>query len=339
MARVFLSYATTDRVFAERLASSLTLLGYIVWLDRWEITVGDVLPERIASGIATSDLVVVVLSPAAVQSVWVEREIQMAVFEEIGQRRMRVLPALIADCSVPLLLRSKYLADFRAGFDVGLAQLAVALDKVRTAYSLPLPAPAALPAITSSYPLSRDGGNGYTDGMGYKAPQLSEVTVELGLPYVGTISGKWKPDETEQRAAWELYVELVTRVSVAALQPDEGLLRESLSSLYAIFHNTRALLRSYGPSLARPAHDSDVSFGVLALHILNYVLRPVLATWHPLLLDYEYTREETISAFEHERRWEKAGELRQALSSTRIILIDYANILAQVAGVPELPGK
>jgi hypothetical protein len=125
-------------------------------------------------------------------------------------------------------------------------------------------------------------------------------------------------------------------VSVAGLQPDEGLLRESLSSLHAVFQTTRALLRSYGPSLARPAQESEVSFGILALHILNYVLRPVLAKWHPLLLDYEHSREPTVSVLEHERQWEKAGEIREALAATRIILIDYANILAQVAGVTEL---
>jgi hypothetical protein len=69
----------------------------------------------------------------------------------------------------------------------------------------------------------------YNGSMRYKVPRPSEINVELGLPYIGKVSGMWKPDEAEQRAAWELYIELVTRISVAGLQPDEGLLRESLS--------------------------------------------------------------------------------------------------------------
>jgi len=31
----------------------------------------------------------------------------------------------------------------------------------------------------------------------------------------------------------------------------------------------------------------DVSFGVLAITILNTVLRPLLAKWHPLFLEYD----------------------------------------------------
>ena len=60
---------------------------------------------------------------------------------------------------------------------------------------------------------------------------LTKISVELSLPYLSKISGEWEPDENEREAAWELYVELITRVSVVNLGPEEGLLRESLSSL------------------------------------------------------------------------------------------------------------
>jgi hypothetical protein len=92
MARLFLSYASADRVFATRLATSLSALGHEVWLDRWEITTGERLPATIAAGIATTDFFVIVLSPAALQSVWVEHEMQIAMVDEIRQRRTRVLP-------------------------------------------------------------------------------------------------------------------------------------------------------------------------------------------------------------------------------------------------------
>jgi hypothetical protein len=53
-------------------------------------------------------------------------------------------------------------------------------------------------------------------------PKLTSVAVSLKLPFLGDFNGTWEPDETEQRAAWEMYVELVTRVSLVELQPGEG---------------------------------------------------------------------------------------------------------------------
>ncbi|HID06522.1 MAG TPA: hypothetical protein EYP10_05175 [Armatimonadetes bacterium] len=167
-------------------------------------------------------------------------------------------------------------------------------------------------------------------------PKLTSVKVSITLPYIGGIEGTWEPDESEQMAAWEMYVELVTRISVAELKPGEGLLREALSSLHTLFDTTREILRKYGPSVAQPKGEDRISFGYLAVAILNTVLRPVLAKWHPLLLDYESTKDNTISPLEHERRWEEYEELRQVLNDVRRILIEYADLLAEVAGVPPL---
>jgi hypothetical protein len=167
-------------------------------------------------------------------------------------------------------------------------------------------------------------------------PKLKSVKVSLNLPYIGGIEGTWEPDESERKAAWEMYVELVTRIAVQELGPEEGLLREALSSLYSLFDTTRKILREYGPSIARPKEQATLSFGYLAVAILNSVLRPVLAKWHPLLLDYENTRPPAVSALEHERRWAQYADLRQELNQVRGVLTDYANLLAEVAGVPSL---
>jgi len=166
--------------------------------------------------------------------------------------------------------------------------------------------------------------------------KLTSVKVNLNLPYIGGVEGTWEPDESERKAAWEMYVELVTRISVAELRPEEGLLREALSSLYTLFDTTRKILRKYGPSIAHPKGKDNLSFGYLAVAILNVVLRPVLAKWHPLLLDYENTKEGSVSSVEHEQKWDKNEELRKVLNNVRDVLIQYANLLAQVADVPSL---
>ena len=37
-------------------------------------------------------------------------------------------------------------------------------------------------------------------------PKLVNVKLDLKVPGIGGISGTWEPDESEVRAAWELYV-------------------------------------------------------------------------------------------------------------------------------------
>jgi hypothetical protein len=161
------------------------------------------------------------------------------------------------------------------------------------------------------------------------------VKVTFKLPFL-EIEGDWEPDEKERSAAWELYVELITRITVAELRPDEGLLRETLSSIYSLFQTTRSLLRSYGPSIAAPKAGHAISFGYIAVAVLNVVLRPLLAKWHPLLLDYEARRDPRVSSWQHERAWEQGPELVKELNEVRTLLIAYADLLAEVAGVSPL---
>jgi hypothetical protein len=167
-------------------------------------------------------------------------------------------------------------------------------------------------------------------------PKLKGVTVSLNLPFLGNVNGTWEPDEAERQAAWEMYVELVTRVSLVELQPGEGLLHEALSSLHTLFDTTRKILREHGPSVARPKGEGDMSFGYLAIAIINCVIRPILAKWHPKLLHYQSTQTASLSSVQYEQEWEDSDQLRQELNNVRSILIEYADLLAQIAEVPTL---
>jgi hypothetical protein len=167
-------------------------------------------------------------------------------------------------------------------------------------------------------------------------PKFTEFKVSLNLPYIGGIEGTWEPDKSERDAAWEMYVEIITRISVAELQPDEGMLREALASLYTLFESTRKILREYGPTVAQPKGSGTLSFGYLAVAILNTVLRPLLSHWHPLLKDYEDHRPTDVASVEYERTWHQYADLRAEINKLRVPLTEYANLLAQVAGVPSL---
>jgi hypothetical protein len=161
---------------------------------------------------------------------------------------------------------------------------------------------------------------------------FEEFTVNL--PGIGT--GKWVVNRDQRKAAWEMYVELVTRISTLPLADDEGLLREALSSLHVIFGETRRILRDYGPEIARPQKKNHYSFGAIAVDVLNHWLRPFLATWHPRLEDYERSRPAGVPLPTHERSWSHAKELRDDLRTLQFRLSAYADLLAQVCDVPAL---
>ncbi|MCL4340617.1 MAG: hypothetical protein M1431_00755 [Candidatus Thermoplasmatota archaeon] len=167
--------------------------------------------------------------------------------------------------------------------------------------------------------------------------KLESIEIDLGLPFLH-IKGVWKPNEAEKNAAWELYVELITRISIIGLRKEEGLLREALTSLYSIFSITREVLRKYGPEVAIPHENADYSLGRLAVEILNYQLRPLLTKWHPLLLDYEDLRKEEITRKSHEDQWEYNKTLRDELDKTSKKMLEYSEYLAKAAGIsPLLP--
>ncbi|MFC4335398.1 hypothetical protein [Salininema proteolyticum] len=159
-----------------------------------------------------------------------------------------------------------------------------------------------------------------------------QFKVNLKVPLVAGIEGTWSPGSDERHAAWELYVEMVTRVAVQPLHDQEGSLREALTSLYELFGITRQILIKYGPAVAKPT-SGDISFGRIAIAMLNGSIRPLLSQWHPRLRAYEETRPETVDSIAHERMWEEHGDLRREFERTRQQLSVIATLLGNVAGV------
>ena len=111
---LFLSHNSFDKPFVRKLSADLQAAGVQVWVDEAEIRVGDSLIDRIAEGIAGADYLGVVLSPRSVESLWVQRELNIALSREIGGRKTKVLPILLEECELPVFLEDKFYADFRA---------------------------------------------------------------------------------------------------------------------------------------------------------------------------------------------------------------------------------
>lgn len=154
--------------------------------------------------------------------------------------------------------------------------------------------------------------------------------VSVSIPF-GIGSAEWEADLTERKAAWSLYIELVTRIAIHPLEINEGVLREALTSLHGLFATTREILKAAGPDVGA-SHDS---VGGIAIAVLTDGLRPFLAKWHPRLQAWEAQRPPHLSPKEHEQQWSEEPKLRAELESLRKELEQYANALAIIAGVKE----
>lgn len=115
--QVFLCHAEEDKEIVKSIGHWLkTEKGLDVWLDEWCLTPGDSLIEKIGEGIESSDKLVVFLSPPAVESNWVKKEVAngliMEIAEEKGLGSKFVIPAYLKECKIPILLRDKVYANF-----------------------------------------------------------------------------------------------------------------------------------------------------------------------------------------------------------------------------------
>lgn len=78
MSRIFVSYSRQDGPAVTRIANRLKEAGHKVWLDKSTIQGGARWQEEIVRGIEKADVFVLMLSPDAVQSKHIEREIGLA---------------------------------------------------------------------------------------------------------------------------------------------------------------------------------------------------------------------------------------------------------------------
>jgi hypothetical protein len=131
---VFFSYAGADRDFVAKLSSDLTRTGITCWLADEQIKPGAVWSEQIEQAVASSDRVVLVLSPQSVDSVNVRLEAELAQSQESRTGATILFPAVIdgsivgSDTRWATLLRERDVVDFtqwqdRPSYERSLRQL------------------------------------------------------------------------------------------------------------------------------------------------------------------------------------------------------------------------
>lgn len=127
---IFISYSHADKPKVDLLAAYMVKRNATVWVDTWELNVGDSIIQRIQDAITESDALLVVLSNASVESEWCKKELNTGLIRELDEKRVVVLPVLLEDCQIPLFLRDKMYADLRTDFESGLSSIMDAVSKV-----------------------------------------------------------------------------------------------------------------------------------------------------------------------------------------------------------------
>jgi hypothetical protein len=158
-----------------------------------------------------------------------------------------------------------------------------------------------------------------------KAMKIQKLT--LNIPWVGSVDVTI--DSAAEKAAWLLYVELKTRIATQALDSNDGLLREALTSLYKIFDISRQILKDAGSDIGM----EDDSVGGIVMNVLNQGLRPFTAKWHPELEIWESERHENKSKKAHEEEWKRKDEMREELGILKTNLEIYTQKLGEIAKV------
>jgi hypothetical protein len=123
-------------------------------------------------------------------------------------------------------------------------------------------------------------------------------------------------NDCDKKAAWELYVELLTRITTQELDPDHGDEKTALESIYSIFSTTREILKKYG--------SSCVEFTKISIIVLNQIIRPFTAKWHKKSLSGAFGNPEECLSF------------RKELKEIEFYLKRYTQLLSEIASVEDL---
>lgn len=133
---------------------------------------------------------------------------------------------------------------------------------------------------------------------------------------MGFLETEWEPQVKDSEAAWEMYVELLTRTATQPLPDDAGIEATALESVYSLFGITRGILREYG-------RDS-IGFARIAVIILNQVVRPFTTRWHKLAKEGAFENPKQCSLF------------REELKTLQEKLRNYMGMLAEIAGIEDM---
>ena len=120
----FLSHSSLDQAFVTRVADGLRRHGVPVWYSRTNIMGAQQWHDEIGAALRRCDWFLLVLSPNAVASMWVKRELIFALQQNRFENR--IVPLLWQSCDFDRLswvLPSFQIIDFQRTFEDGCRDL------------------------------------------------------------------------------------------------------------------------------------------------------------------------------------------------------------------------
>jgi len=125
--RLFICHASEDKPVALQFAEYVKSHGADVWLDQWEIKVGDSIVQKINDGLQQATHLAVLFSAKSVTKPWVRREMSSALMRQLADNSITLIPLLIEDCEIPAIVRDVRYADCRHDRTGGFAAAVNAL--------------------------------------------------------------------------------------------------------------------------------------------------------------------------------------------------------------------
>lgn len=122
--------------------------------------------------------------------------------------------------------------------------------------------------------------------------------------------------DKDKIAAWDMYIELITRSTTQFLIPDQGDEKRALESIWEVFTLSREVIKRNGPEC--------INFAKIAIIVLNQVIRPFTTKWHKLALEGAFLENK------------KCKDFRKELQDLQLYLRKYTQMLAAMAEVEDI---
>jgi hypothetical protein len=127
---IFISHSSKDKKIASQLATDMNFCGIDVWLDQWELEIGQSLNDELAKAMEDSRYISILITKNYNKTVWTKREYKKALSREEREKRTVMLPLLLEEAVMPDFLEDKVYLDLRTDYYSGLTKIAGMVHKL-----------------------------------------------------------------------------------------------------------------------------------------------------------------------------------------------------------------
>ena len=101
-----------------------------MWLDQWELQIGQSLTDEIAKAMEASRYIAILITSNYNRSVWTKTEYKKALAREQKEGRTVMLPLILGEAEVPDFLEDKIYLDLRTDYFSGITRLSAMIHEL-----------------------------------------------------------------------------------------------------------------------------------------------------------------------------------------------------------------